>query len=234
MYEVEVKVPAELDRVRLLLESRYGDGDGDGSGNGSRNEDKHGNENGDVDGDTALDATPAGTVVQTDTYYDAPHRSFAETDEALRIRRERRPDSDQNRADGHDGDTRVTYKGPLVDDESKTREEAETAIGNGETFDSILTNLGFEPAATVRKERERYTVVIDTDTTVTANTSPTEFTITLDAVDDVGEYVEVETEVESEIELKSARDGAYTVLESLGLDPDDQLRTSYLGLLLDS
>ncbi|ADD07012.1 adenylate cyclase [Natrialba magadii ATCC 43099] len=221
MYEVEVKVPAELDRVRLLLEDGTDAEDDDGIG--------------DEDDSTALDATPAGTVIQTDTYYDAPHRTFAETDEALRIRRERRSDSDQNRADGHDGDTRVTYKGPLVDDESKTREEAETAIGDGETFDTILSNLGFEPAATVRKERERYTVELaETDATESASTLSTDFTITLDTVDDVGEYVEVETEVESETELESARAGAYTVLESLGLDPDDQLRTSYLGLLLDA
>ncbi|WP_049912929.1 class IV adenylate cyclase [Natrialba hulunbeirensis] len=215
MYEVEVKVPAELDRVRSRLEDGTDAEADDGIG--------------DEDDSTALDATPAGTVVQTDTYYDAPHRTFAETDEALRIRRERHPDADTG------SETRVTYKGPLVDDESKTREEAETTIGDGKTFDTILTNLGFEPAATVRKKRERYTVELaETDATESASASSTDFTITLDTVDDVGEYVEVETEVESETELEFARAGAYTVLESLGLDPDDQLRTSYLGLLLDS
>lgn len=34
-----------------------------------------------------LDAERRDTVVQRDVYYDAPHRDFAETDEALRIRR---------------------------------------------------------------------------------------------------------------------------------------------------
>jgi adenylate cyclase class 2 len=157
-------------------------------------------------------ATPRGSVVQVDTYYDAPHREFAETDEALRIRSER-PD------DGRD-ETRVTYKGPLLDDESKSREEVETAVADRETFASILTNLGFNPAATVRKERERFSLE--------------GYTVTLDSVDDVGEYVEVETEVESESELETARRGAYDVLERLGLEPDDQIRTSYLGLLLES
>ncbi|WP_408958784.1 class IV adenylate cyclase [Natrinema sp. 74] len=160
----------------------------------------------------ALEARSLGRVVQIDTYYDAPHREFPETDEALRIREERP-------ADGAD-ETRITYKGPLVDDESKTRQEIETAVRDGEKFDSILTNLGFEPAATVRKERDRYSLE--------------GYTVTLDAVDDVGEYVEVETEVADEAALESARDGAYDVLESLGLDPDDQIRTSYLGLLLAS
>ncbi|ELY69533.1 class IV adenylate cyclase [Natrinema versiforme] len=180
MYEVEVKVPADLAVVRDRL--------------------------------AALEAISEGAVVQVDTYYDAPHREFAETDEALRIRSERPEDGD--------AETRVTYKGPLVDDESKTREEVETSVADREKTDAILTNLGFEPAATVRKERERFSLA--------------GYTVTLDSVDDVGEYVEVETEVEDESELEAAREGAYDILERLELDPDDQLRTSYLGLLLAS
>ncbi|QCS42914.1 class IV adenylate cyclase [Natrinema versiforme] len=180
MYEVEVKVPADLAVVRDRL--------------------------------AALEATPEGAVVQVDTYYDAPHREFAETDEALRIRSERPEDAAEK--------TRVTYKGPLVDGESKTREEVETSVADHEKTDAILTNLGFEAAATVRKERERFSIA--------------GYTVTLDSVDDVGKYVEVETEVEDESALEAARDGAYDVLERLELDPDDQLRTSYLGLLLES
>ncbi|MFC4437444.1 MULTISPECIES: class IV adenylate cyclase [Natrialbaceae] len=180
MYEVEIKVPADLERVRNRLDE--------------------------------LEATPADAVVQADTYYDAPHRSFPETDEALRIRSERPESGDEV--------TRLTYKGPLVDDESKTREEIETAVGSDEKIDAILTKLGFDAAATVRKNRERFALE--------------GYTVTLDSVDGVGEYVEVETEVEGEADLESAREGAYEVLERLGLDPDDQLRTSYLGLLLES
>jgi len=87
-------------------------------------------------------------------------------------------------------------------------------------MDAILSNLGFEPAATVRKGRERFALE--------------GYTVTLDSVDGVGEYVEVETDVDGKTELEAAREGAYDVLERLGLDPDDQLRTSYLGLLLES
>lgn len=180
MYEVEIKVPADLKRVRNRLDE--------------------------------LGATSRDAVVQTDTYYDAPHRSFPETDEALRIRSERPESGDEA--------TRLTYKGPLVDDESKTREEIETAVGDDESVDAILTKLGFDAAATVRKDRERFAFG--------------RYTITLDSVDGVGEYVEVETEVEGESGLESAREGAYEVLERIGLDPSDQLRTSYLGLLLES
>ena len=40
------------------------------------------------------EAEALGTVEQVDTYFDAPHRDFAATDEALRLRRERRVDGE--------------------------------------------------------------------------------------------------------------------------------------------
>jgi adenylate cyclase class 2 len=156
-----------------------------------------------------LDAHSLGTVTQEDFYYDAPHRDFAETDEALRIRRE---------ADDDDAEEVVTYKGPLVEQESKTRKEHETVVGDGETVDQLLSALGFESAATVHKERERFEL--------------DGYIVSLDAVTGLGEFVEVETEAD-EAGVERARVGAYDVLAELGLDPDDQIRTSYLGLLLE-
>jgi len=158
----------------------------------------------------AHDADHVGTVTQMDTYYDAPHRDFAETDEALRIRRETR-----------DGETteRVTYKGPLIEAASKTRREVETGVEDGDRLDDILDALGFSPAAVVEKERERYAL--------------DGYTVTLDTVAEVGEFVEIEREA-PESELETVREGAVSRLRDLGLDPDAQIRTSYLGLLLDS
>lgn len=165
---------------------------------------------------TDSDATHTDTVEQTDTYYDAPHREFETTDEALRIRIER-TDAEAT--------TRLTYKGPRVDDNSKTRTEIETEIASHERMDGILEYLGFSPAATVEKIRERYAIG--------------EYTVTLDAVTGLGEFVEIETHVESEAgdehdAIETARDGAISILRDLGLDPDDQIRTSYLGLLLNN
>ena len=157
-----------------------------------------------------LDADPVDHVTQEDTYYDAPHRDFAETDEALRVRRETRVTDDETTVE-------LTYKGPLVEAESKTRREIETAVADADDADAILAAVGFDPAATVRKERERFAVE--------------GYTVTLDSVAGVGEFVEVETEAD-EGEVEAARDGAVAVLRALGLDPDDQIRTSYLGLLL--
>ena len=156
-------------------------------------------------------ASPLGTIRQVDTYYDAPHRDFAATDEALRVRREH-----------VHGETtaKLTYKGPKIDAESKAREEAETTVGDGETADAIVRGLGFEPAATVEKERHRYAFG--------------EYTVTLDDVTDLGEFVEIETDVETENAVESAREGLQAKLADLGLDPADTIRTSYLGLLLDN
>ncbi|WP_332899412.1 class IV adenylate cyclase [Haladaptatus sp. CMSO5] len=155
-----------------------------------------------------LDATPLRTVTQTDTYYNAPDRDFAETDEALRIRREQTDDTTV---------VKVTYKGPLVEAQSKTREEAETVVEDGETMHRILTGLGYDATATVEKRRQFFAV--------------DGYTVTLDDVTGLGEYVEVETEVQDDIE--PARKGAYELLEKLDLDPETQIRTSYLGLLLE-
>ncbi|WP_435064921.1 class IV adenylate cyclase [Halobaculum sp. EA56] len=189
MYEVEVKVRADHDAVRDRLADR--------------------------------DADRLRTVEQVDTYYDAPHRDFAETDEALRLRRETVVSGgDAGDTDGEPStETRVTYKGPLVEAESKTREEFETGVADAEATEGILAGLGFEPAATVEKDRAFYAL--------------DGYTVTLDEIPGLGQFVEVEREAE-EADIESVREGAYDVLADLGLDPDEQIRTSYLGLLLAS
>jgi len=168
----------------------------------------------------ARDATAGETVVQEDTYFDAPHRDFAETDEALRVREQATVREGEAPGKALDGaDSRVTYKGPLLDDESKTREEHETGVESGDELRAVLDGLGFAEAARVRKVRSYYAL--------------DGVTVTLDDVTNLGEYVEVELEVESEADIPDARERAYGVLRDLGLDPDDQLRASYLGLLLE-
>ncbi len=177
MYEVEMKVRADHERVRRELDERG--------------------------------AIPRDTVGQRDTYYNAPTRDFAETDEALRVRRESCEGADR---------AKLTYKGPLVGETSKTREEYETEIGDGDVMGSILDSLGFVPVETVEKERERFSIEA--------------YVVTLDSVAELGEFVEVETNARED-DLDSARAGVVGVVESLGLDPDAEIRTSYLELLLE-
>lgn len=81
---------------------------------------------------------------QIDQYFAHPARDFAETDEALRIRRV----SD---------DAYVTYKGAKTDPTTKTRREIELPLSGGakgaERFAELLEILGFRPVATVVKSR---------------------------------------------------------------------------------
>jgi adenylate cyclase class 2 len=184
----------------------------------------------------ALDTDFRGTIEQEDVYYDAPHRNFGETDEALRVRRERTvetagdagtgdhdnpselPDTD---SDEENTETTVlTYKGPLVDSQSKTRREVETVVESGAATEELLAAMGFEPAATVSKTRSIYTA------------AGGEWTLVCDSVAGLGEFVEVELEAE-EKDIETARERVRRVLRDLDLDPEAGIRTSYLELLLD-
>jgi len=191
MYEVEIKVAATVDAVRERLRD--------------------------------ADAERVDARRQRDVYYDAPHRDFAETDEALRVRHETRL-SDGIDPPGGDDDpertetTNLTYKGPLLDDGSKTRAEHETEVADAAATAGVLSELGFEPAATVEKRREFW--------------SYDGFTVALDVVTDLGEFVEIERAVDDEAAIGATRDEALDALEELGLDGSAQIRTSYLGLLL--
>jgi adenylate cyclase class 2 len=155
-------------------------------------------------------AEQRGTVVQRDTYYDAPHRDFAETDEALRIRRVER----EGEAESH-----ITYKGPIVDDESKTRREHETGVDDGKAVAAALDALGFSPAAEVKKRREQFALG--------------DHVVVLDTVEGLGEFVEVEGEA-GEGQIDPVRNAVKTTARRLGLDPDADMRTSYLELLLNN
>lgn len=183
MYEVELKVRADHDRLRGALADHA--------------------------------AAKLGQVLQVDTYYDAPHCDFAETDEALRIRRET-PRSAERSAETT---TKLTYKGPLIEAASKSRKEHETVVADGEAMAKVLSGLGFEPAATVEKERQRYRL--------------DGWTLTLDTIEELGEFLEVERDVDTAPEVEAVREEATTLLRKLDLDPADQIRTSYLGLLLE-
>ncbi len=187
MYEVEIKVPAAVGTVRERLVAE--------GTNAERRDARR----------------------QRDVYYDAPHRSFAETDEALRLRHET-PLSDGIGSEPTGGTEAVmTYKGPLIDDASKTREEHETGVTDADAAAGVLDGLGFTPAATVSKEREFWAL--------------DGVTVTLDVVEEVGEFVEVELAVPDVGDVDEARGRAVATLDRIGLDADDQVRTSYLGLL---
>lgn len=152
-----------------------------------------------------LGAIKIGIENQSDSYFAAPHRDFAKTDEALRIR-------------SLDGKAVLTYKGPKLDKVSKTREELETPVDEATTA-KILRALGFSEAGIVRKKREVFRAG--------------EITVCLDAVEGLGEFLEVEIIAEDEKDLDTSRKKLFELLKQFGAGEKDSIRTSYLEMVLE-
>ena len=159
-----------------------------------------------------LGATLGEPIEQVDTYYAHPSRDFGETDEAFRLRRT---------------GTMIcmTYKGPRIDANTKTRKEIEIPLAPGTDHHrqcrAMLKALGFRLVAEVRKMRR---VASWTD-----QGFPIE--VAVDEVRDVGKFVEIETSADAK-RLASAKDRIAKVAGQLGLTQSE--RTSYLELLLRS
>ncbi len=152
-----------------------------------------------------MGAKPLWQGEQIDTYYKHPSRNFAATDEALRVREQ-------------EGTTLLTYKGPKLDAISKTREEIEVQIEDGNAIKELLKKLGFTEAGRVRKHREKLRL--------------DEFEFCLDKVDNLGEFVEIEALLPSEdsnVRVDAMRNSMLETLERLGLKEKE--RRSYLELL---
>jgi adenylate cyclase class 2 len=154
-------------------------------------------------------AKSAGESVQIDTYFAHPSRDFAATDEAFRIRQQ-------------DETNFLTYKGPLLDRQTKTRQEIEIGFAAGPQpfgqMRAMLQALGFRAVASVSKTRRSWSLVWE----------GRDFEIAFDDVAGLGEYVELEI-LSGEAEWQAARDSAVRLAETLGLQ--DSERRSYLKLL---
>ena len=137
-----------------------------------------------------------------DTYYNAPHRDFAKTDEALRIRL-------------CNGESILTYKGKKLDSVSKTRNEFETPV-DGENARRILLELGFVENGVVKKTREVFELG--------------GLTIGLDSVEGLGEFIEVEIVADSDVDYHRAC--LFEFLVKLGIREQESIRKSYLEMLM--
>jgi adenylate cyclase class 2 len=159
----------------------------------------------------AWGAQPRPVRKDIDHYFNAPDRDFAQTDEAVRIRRIGTANS-------------LTYKGPKQNTRAKTRTEIELPLADGAeiaaTAVHFLSGLGFRPVAAVMKTRE----VFD----YTRNGFALE--ICLDDVGAIGTFVEIEIMTEPTT-LSEAQAILDELARDLGLT--DLERRSYLQLLLD-
>lgn len=158
----------------------------------------------------ALGAAPGEAKTQEDCYFAHPARDFAVTDEALRLRRE----GEANQ---------ITYKGPKLEADSKTRRELELTLPAGAPalaqFGQLLEALGFRPVATVHKTRR----------TARLDWEGRDVEISLDEVEGVGTFVELELTAD-----ETERPNAEQCLRSLAaeLQLGESERRSYLELLL--
>lgn len=145
-------------------------------------------------------------VEQVDTYFNHPARDFAQTDEALRIRMVGQKAT-------------FTYKGPKIDNLTKTREEIKVELEDEEVLKEILLKLGFVEVGTVRKVRRKYMF--------------NDLKICLDEVDGLGSFVELEVEVpgDDQYKIDRIRSEILKKLNEWGLAKIE--RKSYLELLLE-
>jgi adenylate cyclase, class 2 len=159
----------------------------------------------------ARGSSPRGETTERDLYFNHPARDFATTDEALRLR--------------WDGQHAVcTYKGRLLDQLSKSREELEATLADEtalETMRQILDRLGFRFVREVVKRRTKWPLVV----------SGLPVLVTVDNVAGLGLFAELETSADAS-QYAAARDQLIQLAASLGLTQSE--RRSYLQLLLES
>ncbi len=140
---------------------------------------------------------------QHDVYYNAPHRDFAVTDEALRVRYT-------------SGAPEITYKGPKIATPGiKARREINVKVDSGEKFEELLELVGFTRTASVVKHREEYRW--------------RGATIALDSIEELGTFVEIEV-VTTEMG-EAAQAHIHELEEKLGV-PGTHIADSYLELIL--
>jgi adenylate cyclase class 2 len=156
---------------------------------------------------------PRGIEQHCDFYFRHPCRDFRVTDEAFRLRQ-------------IDSRAYVTYKGPRQAAKVKTRPEIELGLvaDELEAWKEMLERLGFVGLPVVRKRRQIFRPAL-TDATHAG------FTVTLDEVEQLGRFAEIELIVEQQQRLEQARTRVERLSAKLGLEHEQP--RSYLSQLLE-
>lgn len=159
-----------------------------------------------------IGAVPTAEESHEDAYFNHPCRDFAETREALRVRRV-------------DGRPSLTYKGPKLPGAIKARRELEWRLdpgdADGENTVTLLGLLGFRPVATVRKDRESFTARDDSG----------ELVVTIDRVETLGTFAEIEALADEVDGVGAARNRVAAMAGKLALREAEP--KSYLRLVVE-
>jgi len=157
-------------------------------------------------------ARPGDTIRQFDEYFAHPARDFVASGEAFRIRSVGRWNA-------------LTYKGPLLDAQTKSRREIEIEFASGtdeaERMRGMLLALGFRPAGCVNKSR------VSSELSWQGQS----VSLALDEVDRLGMFLEIEI-IAPEENWTVARQVLLALAADLGLTSSE--RRSYLELLAGS
>lgn len=160
----------------------------------------------------SMGAQERAATKHADLYLAHPNRDFAQTDEALRLRRI----GDENH---------VTYKGPKRGGPAKIREEIEIPFASGPNrfseLSTVFERLGFRPVALVEKTRAEFLYEVAGRTV----------SFTLDDVGELGRFVEIETLAEDDDALPQAQAIVLELASRLGLS--DVEPRSYLRMTLE-
>ena len=112
----------------------------------------------------------------------------------------------------------TNFKGKKLDTRTMTREELETGVEDGAVCRNILQAIGYIPVAPeVIKKR----LMLQKES----------ITVCLDNVHGLGEFLELEILADSEEKKDDALGQIESVLNSLGYQISDTVRTSYLSML---
>ncbi len=146
----------------------------------------------------------------TDHYFNAPDRDFAKTDEVFRLR-------------FIDDQPYLTYKGPKLDRETKSRREIEISLATtewqGDKARELIQSLGYRKVGTVSKKR----IVLE------QHDGDFLLHFCLDEVAEIGQFLEIEI-IAPENRYDQARARILAVAGELGMVGSE--RRSYLHLVL--
>lgn len=168
---------------------------------------------------------PGLTVEELDLYFQHPCRDFAKTDEGFRVRCQD--------YEGGESQCFLTYKGPKIDPETKTRKEIDIPIfrNDFEKLCEMCSALGFHEAGRVRKIR----------TSAPFPFQGREFHVCLDFLPDLASrnlpctFFEIETLCDA-VDLANARNDIFRFTHSLDAQGvlGESVRKGYLEMILES
>jgi len=154
-----------------------------------------------------INAIKVSKEIQEDIYFEREDIGFARNDMALRIREIK---------ENQRTNTVITYKGPKIDNKTKTREEIELKVEDKDKLKRILERLRFVESGLVKKTREIFKF--------------DDMIISLDDVEGLSPYMEIEIDLKDDSDYQPSIDKIYSLFEKLGVT-DGFERTSYLELL---